>query len=722
MIPAVEHEIHRWESIRVLLGELDTALEVIRSADDGGPVAQRLAGLDAGALLRTAAERLTGLATVRGRLNRSTVNLGVSGRARNGKSTLLQSLSGLDDRQIPTGQGQPVTAVRSRIYHAPDQREARLTMHTVRSFLDEVVAPYHEELGLDPAPATLGDFARFDYRPAEGAGSAAHPKAAPMLARLREMQQALDSYRELLTGRQRTVEMAELRSWVSYPAIGAGSDRRYLAVRDAVITCPFPIDDVIALGLIDLPGLGELVPGAEEHHLAGLRDDVDFVIVVKRPTDTNAMWSAEDSQALQLIGQARGAAALRDFALLLINDGGCEPVNVNALRDDIHRRLNDGVGGRNYWTIQADCADREIVRAAVLGAVLDHLADALPRMDDAVITAVLEDCEAARSALVTAMGDALDGLRTLMAPTHLEEVLARADQLRAEVTTSVQDWVDDNRQRADENHDDVEFHERVAVAQAGIRSWILDGFGAGEQEWITGALSRMRVDKGALPLASQTLHVVRVHLARQFAAIDDVLNRRRDEFWTGLTVALGPRFAHMWDKDQDGEVALRTLAQRIRQSPEPCPGLAETIDFVLDIRLDYHTRILPKLRRALDVLEPEPVNGPPGGLLAVAGLPRSPDGARDLFLQLSQLARQAAYDAGVLLADEPRMAAQVLYAYAEQFEDEFIRSSTSRAEFRRLSAAFRDQLWPDELDGPALVTAHTQHVRGIVHQLITTAR
>jgi hypothetical protein len=138
-------------------------------------------------------------------------------------------------------------------------------------------------------------------------------------------------------------------------------------------------------------------------------------------------------------------------------------------------------------------------------------------------------------------------------------------------------------------------------------------------------------------------------------------------------------------------------------------------------RLDYRTRILPKLRRALDVLEPEPLNGTPGGLMAVAGLPRSSDGARDLFTQLSQLARQAAYDAGVLLADEPRMAAQVLYAYAEQFEDEFIRSSTSPAEFRRLSAAFRDQLWPDRLEGPALVTAQTQHVRALIHQVKTAA-
>jgi len=55
--------------------------------------------------------------------------------------------------------------------------------------------------------------------------------------------------------------------------------------------CTFPIDEVVDLGLVDLPGLGELVPRAEEHHLRGLINDVDFVLVVKRPTDTNALWS-----------------------------------------------------------------------------------------------------------------------------------------------------------------------------------------------------------------------------------------------------------------------------------------------------------------------------------------------------------------------------------------------------------------------------------------------
>ena len=116
-------------------------------------------------------------------------------------------------------------------------------------------------------------------------------KRRPEYARLKEMQASLPSYRHLLTGEVRTVDVDRMRQWVAYPeggAAGAVDERPYLAVRDAVITCRFPVAEVGAVGLIDLPGLGELVPDAEEHHLAGLENDVDFVIVVKRPDQTNA--------------------------------------------------------------------------------------------------------------------------------------------------------------------------------------------------------------------------------------------------------------------------------------------------------------------------------------------------------------------------------------------------------------------------------------------------
>lgn len=37
--------------------------------------------------------------------------------------------------------------------------------------------------------------------------------------------------------------------------------------------------------LIDLPGLGEVNVDAEEHHVEGLKNEVDLVLLILRPTN-----------------------------------------------------------------------------------------------------------------------------------------------------------------------------------------------------------------------------------------------------------------------------------------------------------------------------------------------------------------------------------------------------------------------------------------------------
>ncbi|MFD3524960.1 hypothetical protein [Streptomyces sp. NPDC058653] len=712
-------------------------------ADEGEPAAA-LRRLDVAEMARAARDCLEVLGTVRRRVSRATVNIGVSGRARNGKSTVLQSLSGLDDRQIPSGRGQPVTAVRSRIYHSSTDRGARLTMHTEASFLRDVIAPYHEELGLLPAPRDLAEFVRYRYPSvADGVEGPDQPRLAPILARVREAHEALDSYRGHLTGEARTVDLTDIRAWVAYPDAGSGpAARPYLAVKDAAITCAFPVEDVTALGLVDMPGLGELVPEAEAHHLEGLRNDVDFVIVVKRPTDTNAMWAEEDARALQLIGSVCTVADVRDFAAVLVNTGDCLPENVKALDDDLRERLNGLDSERGYWVILADGADRDTVRDQVLQPILEHLADALPRMDRLVIEDAVAVCQDRRDRIESELAAWSDALRAAFVPTTTEQTIARAEELRAEVAASVQEWVDLLRVRAADDYEDTEFYERVAEVHRDVRAWVLDGFGEGGDVWRERALSRFRVDRASLPFASGELNRVRVEMARRFSAVDDLLTRRRDEYWAGLVTALGPRFALLAEEParpgpsrhqsalpssrrvskgveepRQPQDVLAALADILGNAPDPCPGLAGTLRSALDVRLDYRTRMLPRLRRALGVLLPEPDDVSDKGPTSLLAVERTAAGAELLFDRVTQLARQAAYDAHAVLAQEPGTTAQALFAYGEQFEDALVRSDSSAAEFRRLVGGFQDRVWPDDARGPRAATERLRQVRSLLGEL-----
>ena len=124
-LPRVMAEIGRWRQVDTDLAALGGALADLRrhptvSEEDAADlVIPHLLELRA-----SIADVIDLYSAVEARFSRDTVNIGVSGSARVGKSTLLQSVSGLSDQQIPTGRDIPVTAVRSRIYHSPRERMA----------------------------------------------------------------------------------------------------------------------------------------------------------------------------------------------------------------------------------------------------------------------------------------------------------------------------------------------------------------------------------------------------------------------------------------------------------------------------------------------------------------------------------------------------------------------------------------------------------------------
>ncbi|MFD4669972.1 hypothetical protein ACFWNN_09570 [Lentzea sp. NPDC058450] len=717
-LPLVDHEIARWNKITELLARLRPF-----GVDDHALERAGLLDADLADLAGLAAESIVLLGRVRSRVSRRTVNIGVSGQARNGKSTLLRSLSGLGDDQVPTGKGRPVTAVRSRIFHSTEHHHARLTTHTESSFLDEVLYPYYAEFGVVAAPSSLGEFTALPDVLSDTALAdrlAADPRTGPLLARLREIHASAHTWLPFLTGAAVDVPLADLRTWVAYPAEeSADPDRRYLAVREAVIHCPFPRTDAVAIGLIDLPGLGELTPRAEERHIAGLHNDVDLVLMVKWPTDTNALWTTADAMAMDLANKARGAAAMRDFAMIQVNTGLCDPANVAALRADLSERVNNRTAEAYFRVLEADVADPEIVREAVLDTVLDHLADALPRMDAAVIGDAMERCARNRDTIVERVRAALQAMRKVVTHTPNETLVILARSLQAELAQSLQGWIAGLEDQASREDVGDSFLSRAQEVRADIRAWIDGGFGDGPEHWQELAVQDFSRKKASRPFAAAALNGVRVELARRLAAVDDVLLARRAEFWASLVAALG-RLGVLCADERDPHTALTRLVDVLRELPEPCPATVEAFEFVLDVRLDFRTLVLPDVRDALQLLYPEPPGEDGVHMASLLGVTHDAKGASLLYQRVTQLARQGVHDSGRVMTTIPERAAKVLLAFAEQFEDALIRGREAEHELARVVDAFRDQMWPVEGKADAAVGIGLQRLRGVLAELNAT--
>ncbi|GAA2991833.1 hypothetical protein [Actinokineospora diospyrosa] len=727
LAPLVRADAQRWRAVLRSLLALSQQLEQQPRQEEPHAVRDELV-----ASAQVAAEEVEALlesferfAT---RLLRSTINVGVSGSARVGKSTLLQTISGLADNEIPTGADIPVTAVRSRIFHSDTRSRALVSFHTYASLRDEVLAGYHRDLGLPPAPATLEAFRAFPYpqRPEDLPGGEPSPTSVVLLRRLLAMRDALPSYEDLLTGDEREIPLSELRPFIAYPTHeermrpGHG-DHRYLAVRDARIECPFPHADVRHLGVLDLPGLGELMVGAEAHHVDGLRDEVDAVVMVVRASATTAYLRESDARTLTLLQESRGGVSTaRDFVFILVNDVAVDRSRLAALRHEIDLKINDGVPDQYFQVLQADAANHGAVAAGVLGPLLAHLAERLPVMD-AQIHAAVSDSASGLATRIEAIA------RTAMA--HAERVRRsagvvdeglqdRVNTLRGHLARDLTALVADISAKY-ASTEDGEYADAVEYAYRGVLGWTEAGFGEGRESWQARALDRCVEDHNSTPFLSEELNVLRVTITQRFAAMDDFLSARVTDLYARVVAVLSARLGELVPADTEPAKALRQLRELLTDPVEPSPSLAKAVEDLLEVRLDFRTQLYPRVRDALAECNLE-VAGPSGQPQVQVIAAPTEAGVDRMYRAVLDIAEQTAFRTRqqlLTLALEP---GQALRAVTEFFADAFIRSRDSKRDLLRLARGHRDRIWPDAFREHDLAVTTASAITAAAESVVAT--
>lgn len=710
LLPTVRALVAAWEDIGARLGELSGAVDdlVAVSPDELSPLARQLGSYELPALV---AENLRRLRILEARFGRPSINLGVSGQARVGKSTLLQAISGLGDEQVPTGMGHPVTAVRSQIFHSTTHARGLLTLHSFATFRDEVLSAYHQALGIADPPRTIEEFRRRKY-PRDVPGEDSRPESVlsrrGLLKRLRAMQEGLDIYEPALVGEVREVPLSELRRYLAYPEGEAATPPGlYLAVRRARIECPFPFAGVENLSLLDLPGLGELAAGAERRHVEGLQNDVDVVLLVMRPQPTSAFVDEKTYKTLDRLHEASEAFGTKeDFVFLVVNDGGVEEGLVEALMSDIRERLSGERASARYAMLRADAKDPESVHHAVMEPVLAHLAARLPVMDREVMAHAMARAGGQRLIL-----QALEELRAGLAARAPEmtgaadELDRRTEELRKDISDSLTRLLDELFAAARDEDGDEEFAEAVDRAAADADDWVTRGFGRGEEGWMRDAARTIRLYRGSGGFVADEFNRIRVEISQRFRALDGFFARRLAELHDKVAGILAGSLGDALVPSRDA-AALRALAARLTQAgAESSPDLARALEELADVRLDYQTQLHPRLRRCLDGLVAQYADPRTGKVLP--SVTADAEGADELYRKMRQLATQAIHQIKKELHRDAAFPALVMHAAAEQFDDAFLRGGTSRQEFKRLTRAWRDDVWPGVFEG---IDAHNARV------------
>ena len=146
------------------------------------------------------------LALLQNRFSRDTLNIVVIGRARQGKSRLLQTITGLSTEEIPDGNQAFCTGVRSDIINTPstDTAYAQVSFLSERQFIEDKLAPYFRDIQEYKAdlftPSSVHEFQTMRL-PEPGTFKTSPEAMTQMnlhLQHLRDLQEHLPQYQEYL--------------------------------------------------------------------------------------------------------------------------------------------------------------------------------------------------------------------------------------------------------------------------------------------------------------------------------------------------------------------------------------------------------------------------------------------------------------------------------------------------------------------------------------------
>lgn len=671
---------------------------LLKQVDDANVIG-RLEEINFSNIQLTIASELEALTKLKNRFSRDTLNIGVVGRARQGKSRLLQSLTGLSAAEIPDGDRQHCTGVRSTIHHNPQvDTYGEVWFHTERLFLDDVIAPYYEKLRLGIKPITLEEFANkpLPQLPQDIPGYAA-PGA--MYEHLKRYHTHLDLYHHLLRETSpRIIQKDNIREYVSQDTSdGQRILFNYLAVKEVKITCKFPNVDIGKIALVDMPGLGDTGLGDEERLIQALGKDIDFVLFVRMPKSAGDYWADVDVKLYDTARSALVDLPVNLWSFVVLNKTNAESNNGDNFKncEDLLNTVEEKHINVEKCLI-ANCAN-DTETSQLLDTVLDYLTNNLTVLDKQYTST----CQKRLLETHQAVNAELNKAKTVF-NQNLEDDSQEIEELFSDLFgDSDNGWWKD-----------------VALALQTLRTelWYLRQTPNEElYHGVLNAIKNCEQDKGILSLENALQEInnrimissafraypdyqdeLRVLISHRFLSLDENLKRTVELVKNQVVNVLKEKGRLNIISNSEGSEFFTEISQLI---PERFTKLKAGFRIIADFQLSYRGLILPRIRQHLDGLTNiSAMTGQSGGISEQQDktLTVSKDTtAEDIFTAL-----EIDYDKAINtikpaieeLLCEPNEAA---HAMVEEFIDNIIRQKDIQKEWKNFLRGLRGQIWSE---------------------------
>ena len=662
---------------RELAGRIEPPAD--ETDEDAAQTVAALRGLRFGDLRGDLERLLPELTRLRTRFTRDHLAVGVVGRARQGKSRLLQSLSGLTDAEIPSGDLGHCTGARSVLRHRTGEVAATVHFYSEDRFLRNVLGPYFRDLNLGDPPPSLESFARTEL-PAPGKdpnGADLNVRNSDVLKHLRDYQHELPTYRDRIGTAPERIGRDGIRRFVAQrDADGNESPALFRAVERAEIDCDFPRGDIGAVALADMPGLGDTGTGYAEQLIAALAGETDAALFVRKPSASGDYWADYDLDLYDTAARADGRLRQADWSYLVLNHDRTRGDNLKNCED-----LRNGLANQRMSFAEAliaDCSDPAAAAEGVLDPILNDLRERLPEMDRTLAGGVGDEL----AGTLAAVRERLDAAAAVFAGGASDTgdhaaVLELFDDFWNKVTQRIADLL--GKLRGERGHIPPELEEalRECIDAAGRDLPVPD----------EAAVERLATALGGVGSAyEKLLNVRRAAFARHFLRLGDDLRQWSEGVLERLAKVLKETPLKNLS-DADGRAFLADVRDVLAECGGKAEPLAGGFDLVAGYSLDYRQFVQHRVRGHLDLLDPRGDKTP--------GLDGNGADAAQVVYHLSNQTEELLANVEPDLGEILRQPSDAAFTLVEEFGDRVLWADDAKKAWRKVLFDLRDRVFPD---------------------------
>lgn len=316
------------------------------------------------------------------RFSRDTINISVIGRAGQGKSTLLKSITGLADEIIPTAPSGDCTGAKSVISNDPALKgkvRAEITFFTEQE-LCEAVQKYIDTLGVKLPIRRSQDIQMLDleYVKKELADSRTD---SSMFIHLEKYVEHYQEYKDNIGKMITETNPLEIRKYVAQYDANGNPTYQFLAVKEVHIYTCFEYEDAGNITLVDTIGLGDTALGIKDKMFLTLKEDSDAACILRRPDEFRDHVSTEDNRMMDEICEAMQGRGIDKWLFYVINASDKLRNIHNAELLESSLKAN-GTAKSVALLKQIDCNDKKVVERDLVIPLLTAIESNIEGIDN----------------------------------------------------------------------------------------------------------------------------------------------------------------------------------------------------------------------------------------------------------------------------------------------------------------------------------------------------